>query len=210
MSYASPRREQAPEGLDELLRGLYPSLDTGRLRWYRGLPWFLLPFGWVSGITLPPAWSRGAEQIYLRRWEPADPEWVALAVHEAFHALQMQEAARRFPWHWGSWHPFLLVYLASWTRHGYRRHPLELSAYQFEADFSEAFEDRENPEAWDDPSALAVLSRPVPRRLVRRLAGFAYGDAAWRLLPAALLLLPAGLIRLLGEGLDALGARRGE
>jgi len=190
-----------PADLNRLLQGLFPELNTGALFWYHGLPWFMGPFKWVSGITLPGAFSRHEVWIYLRIWEPSDPDWVALAVHEAYHALQMQEAAQHFRWRFGTWHPFLWHYLASWMKHGYRRHPLEMPAFLYEADFRDAFEDRENPDAWEDPEQLAVLASPVPRRLVRRQAGYVYRDPLWLLVPAALVLIPAGVVRTLGEGL---------
>jgi hypothetical protein len=195
-------RPLAPPGdLNRLLSGLFPELNTAAVQWYGTLPWFMAPFKWVSGITLPDALSRHKVCIYLRQWEPSDPEWVALAVHEAYHALQIQEAARQYGWQLGTWHPFLWHYLASWMKHGYRRHPLEMPAFAFEADFRDAFEERENPDAWEDSEQLAVLASPVPKRLVRRQAGYTYRDPAWLLLPAALLLVPAGVVRTLGEGL---------
>ncbi len=154
---------------------------------------------WVSGVTLPHTWSGREICIYLRRWEPSDPEWVALAVHEAYHALQMQEASARYPLHWGTWHPFAIAYIASWTRHGYRRHPLELPAYAYEALFIERFEEMDNLDAMDDPSQLGLLIDFVPDDLICREAGFGYPDEWWRMIPALLLLLPGGLLRLTGD-----------
>jgi len=203
-----PRPVTPPADLNRLLIGLFPELNTGVVYWYHGLPWFMRPFEWVSGITLPCTFSRGTICIYLRPWEPADPDWVALAVHEAYHALQMQEASQAFRWHASTWHPFLWHYLASWMRHGYRRHPLEMPAFLYEADFRDAFEDRENPNAWEDPELLAVRASPVPKRMVRRQAGYTYRDPLWLLLPAAFLLIPAGLVRLAGDGLLSLLPRR--
>ncbi len=204
MSYFRPQPRAASPELKALLINLYPGLEIRSIDWYTGLPWFLSGFNWVSGITLPGTWTRSRVSIYLRNWEPSDPVWVALAVHEAFHALQMQEASERFPWHWGTWHPFLAVYLASWTRHGYRRHPLEMPAYNYEAAFSEAFEELENPEAWEYPDCLALMTGPVPAELVCHHAGFTYRDQTWRLIPALLILVPAGFIRPVGDAVISL------
>ncbi len=195
----TPDRVTIPADLGKLLKKLYPQLQQSKLSWHRELPWFVRGFGWVSGITLPWAFGRERIGIYLKHWEPSDPNWVALAVHEAYHALQIQQAAEQYPYHWGSWHPFLLAYLASWTRHGYRRHPLELPAYAYEADFAEAFEELENLDAWEDPEALGVLCGPVPRKLICREARFVYPDSSWRLALGAAILLPAGFIRCMGE-----------
>lgn len=203
-----PRPVAPSADLNRLLGGLFPELNTGVVYWYHGLPWFMRSFKWVSGITLPATFSRQGISIYLRPWEPSDPDWVALAVHEAYHALQMQEASRAFRWHASTWHPFLWHYLASWMRHGYRRHPLEMPAFAYEADFRDAFEERENPDAWDDPEQLAVRASPVPKRMVRQQAGYAYRDPLWLLVPSALLLIPAGLLRLAGDGVLALLPRR--
>lgn len=110
-----------------MLAALYPSLDLGRVRFHRGLPHFLE--GIANGITLPGALSPRLCRIYIEpcHWSPETPHGLDLLAHEAFHALQMQEAG----WGLGLVRPFIILYLACAAGNGflYRGHPMEDDAY---------------------------------------------------------------------------------
>lgn len=170
---------------EALLASAFPRLDLGRVEFRLGLPWFLRASSWVRAITLPHAWRSGRTVIHFRERPAGRAEDLALLAHECFHALQVQEAreAWRIPWP----NPFLTAYLASWSRYGYRLHPLEVPAYEYDARFLE----------WADREGGAG---PFPPELVVETAGFAYRDGWLRLLPAGMAALGIGLLRPLTGG----------
>ncbi len=122
-----PEEVELPEEARRTLAALYPALDLGRVRFHLGLPHFLE--GVASGITLPGALSPRLCRIYIQRWDwrPETPEGLGLLAHEAFHALQMQEAGPGL----GLVRPFIILYLACAAGNGflYRGHPMEDDAY---------------------------------------------------------------------------------
>lgn len=122
-----PEEVELPEEARRTLAALYPSLDLRRVRFHLGLPHFI--GGIASGITLPGALSPRLCRIYIQRWRwrPETPEGLSLLVHEAFHALQMQEAGPGL----GLIRPFIILYLACAAGNGflYRGHPMEDDAY---------------------------------------------------------------------------------
>jgi hypothetical protein len=122
-----PEEVELPEEARRTLAALYPSLDLSRVRFHIGLPHLL--HGIASGITLPGALSPRLCRVYIQRWHwrPEAPERLGLLVHEAFHALQMQEAGPGL----GLIRPFIILYLACAAGNGflYRGHPMEVDAY---------------------------------------------------------------------------------
>jgi hypothetical protein len=122
-----PPEVALPEGARQRLAALYPTLDLRRVRFHNGLPWFV--GRGIDGITLPARLSPRRCRIYIRprAWRPDTPDGLALLAHEAFHALQMQEAGPGL----GQVRPFLILYLACAARNGffYRGHPMEGDAY---------------------------------------------------------------------------------
>ncbi len=176
-----------------------PELDLERVEWCAGLPWFMGPRSRVSGMVLPHPWRRGRVRVFLRAWERLSPEGQGLLIHEAVHACQYQMAQR--PWALGLWHPFLLRYLASWTRTGYLANPLELPAYRFEEAFMEAAFEHPDPEAELDRERLSM---GTPPGLILYPPWPGEGrEAWWRYAFAALLLLPAALLYAVVELLAA-------
>jgi len=123
-----PEEVELPEEARRTLAALYPSLDLGRVRFHLGLPHFLRNV--AQGITLPGVLSPRLCRIYIhpRLWLPQTPEGLDLLAHEAFHALQMQEAGPGL----GLVRPFIILYLACAAGNGflYRRHPMEVDAYR--------------------------------------------------------------------------------
>lgn len=123
-----PPEVELPEDARRALAELYPTLDLGRVRFHLGLPHFLRNV--AEGITLPDVLSLRGCRIYIRpsSWRPAAPRGLGLIAHEAFHALQMQEAGPG-P---GLVRPFIVLYLACAAGNGFRYvgHPMEDDAYR--------------------------------------------------------------------------------
>jgi hypothetical protein len=123
-----PEEVELPEAARQTLAALYPSLDLGRVRFHRGLPHLLQ--GIANGIALPGVISPRLCRIYIqhRHWRPGTPDGLDLLAHEAFHALQMQEAGPGL----GLVRPFIVLYLACAAGNGflYRGHPMEDDAYR--------------------------------------------------------------------------------
>lgn len=127
-SWLFPPEVELPEEARRALTELYPTLDLGRVSFHLGLPHFLRNV--ADGITLPDALSLSRCRIYIRRssWRPAAPGGLGLIAHEAYHALQMQEAGPGL----GLVRPFIILYLACAAGNGFRYlgHPMEDDAYR--------------------------------------------------------------------------------
>lgn len=123
-----PEEVELPEEARRALAALYPALDLGYVRFHRGLPHLLA--GIANGITLPGVLSPRLCRIYIQRrcWRPDTLDGLDLLAHEAFHALQMQEAGPGL----GLVRPFIVLYLACAAGNGflYRGHPMEVDAYR--------------------------------------------------------------------------------
>lgn len=111
-----------------MLRSLYPGLDLDAVSFHLGLPHFLSMAGNVA-ITLPALLAPRRTRVYVepRHWRPESVEGLGTLAHEAYHALQVQEAG----WGLGPFRPFLTLYLAcaAANRFRYRGHPMEEEAY---------------------------------------------------------------------------------
>jgi hypothetical protein len=122
-----PPEVELPEDARRVIAELYPTLDLGRVRFHLGLPHFLRNV--ADGITLPGVLSPRLCRIYIRprSWRPASPNGLGLLAHEAYHALQMQEAGPGL----GLVRPFIVLYLACAAGNGFRYagHPMEDDAY---------------------------------------------------------------------------------
>jgi hypothetical protein len=127
-SWLFPPEVELPEDARRALAELYPTLDLRRVRFHLGLPHFLRNV--ADGITLPDAFSLRRCRIYIRSssWRPASPGGLGLLAHEAYHALQMQEAGPGL----GLVRPFIVLYLACAAGNGFRYigHPMEDDAYR--------------------------------------------------------------------------------
>lgn len=200
-----PPRVPLPEGAGRVLRSLYPGLDLDAVTFHLGLPHFLSLAGNVA-ITLPALLAPRRTRVYVdpRHWCPESVEGLGTLAHEAYHALQVQEAG----WGMGPFRPFLMLYLACAAANGfrYRGHPMEEDAYslsghrrsRFETMFAKA--DAASIEA--GCSCLATDSSEL--QFWRKLAAstpvacrcFA-GESRWLWLLGALGALPVGVWLLL-------------
>lgn len=120
---------------------VYPALDLRRVSFHRGLPHLLK--GGAQGMVLPAALSPRRCRVYIapRGWRGDSVADSGLLLHEAFHALQVQESGPGL----GALHPFLVLYLACAARNGFlysHRHPMEADAYRLAGRRSSLFESR--------------------------------------------------------------------
>ncbi len=165
-----PERIELPEEVARLLRTLYPTLDVGAVRLYQGLPHLTRLLG-SEAFTMPAPLARRRTCIYVdpRYYDTGSIAGIGTLLHEAYHALQAQEAG----WGLGPFRPFLLLYFAAGAanRFRYRGHPMEEAAYLLagrrHSRFESAFPD------WRGD--LTVLEAPC-----RGLAVPASGLRFWR------------------------------
>jgi hypothetical protein len=134
-----PPEVELPEPARQILRLVYPTLDLRGLRFHRGIPHFFNLFA-IQGITLPGKVFPRRTRIYIERrfWDPGSVDGLGLLLHEAYHALQLQEAGPGI----GLLRPFLVLYLAcaAGNRFRYAGHPMEDDAYRLAGDRESLFE----------------------------------------------------------------------
>jgi hypothetical protein len=212
-----PPRIELPEEVARLVRTLYPTLDLSAVRFHRGVPHLTCLLS-NEAITIPAPLARRRTCIYADPafYDPGSVEGVGTLLHEAFHALQAQEAG----WGWGPLRPFLALYFAcgAANRFRYEGHPMEEDAYALagrpRSRFESAFAGVERP----DPEAAILAELVTAASGVRSWPALArslpFSPPRWLALPLLpfWLLLWAGaaalvwLARLLLEGVGALVA----
>jgi hypothetical protein len=178
-----PERVELPAEVARLVRTVYPTLDLGAVRFYRGLPHLTRLLG-SEAVNIPaPFAPRTCVYVDPAHYDTGSVEGIGTLLHEAYHALQTQEAG----WGLGPFRPFLVLYFAAGAanRFQYEGHPMEEVAYRLagchRSRFESAFPDWEGDLAaleehcrdlampasglrfWPD------LARSVP--FVRRLVG---------------------------------------
>lgn len=182
-----PPEVQLPEGTRQLLAAVYPTLDLRRVSFHRGFP-HLIKYFPSQGIALPAVLSPRRCRIYIRpwAWKPGTVRGLGLLLHEAYHALQIQEAGPGL----GLLRPFLILYLACSAGVGflYHRHPMERDAYRLAGGQRSLFEStfRDDPEPLEP--LLATGECPDPdglRRSCEPLATPSSGLRFWRRLAAS-------------------------
>ncbi len=174
-----PEEVELPEEARRTLAALYPALDLGRVRFHRGLPHLLA--GVASGITLPGVLSPRLCRIYVepRHWRPETANGLGLLAHEAFHALQMQEAGPGL----GLVRPFIILYLACAAGNGflYRGHPMEDDAYCVAGRRASRFEMACACGGAVEEIAVPSSGLAFWRKLARSAPGGAIGAPVWLL-----------------------------
>lgn len=134
-----PPEVELPEPVRRVLRSVYPSLDLGEVRFHLGIPHVFNLFA-IQGITLPGRFRPRRTRIYVdpRFWDPGSVDGLGLLLHEAYHALQIQDAGPGI----GLLRPFLVLYLAcaAGNRFRYAGHPMEDDAYRVAGDRESLFE----------------------------------------------------------------------
>jgi hypothetical protein len=136
-----PPEVELPEPARRVLQSVYPTLDLGSLRFHLGIPHVFNLIA-IQGITLPGRVSPRRVRIYVepRFWNPGSVDGMGLLLHEAYHALQLQESGPGI----GLLRPFLVLYLAcaAGNRFRYAGHPMEDDAYRVAGDRASLFESR--------------------------------------------------------------------
>jgi hypothetical protein len=168
-----PERIEPPEEVKRVIRAVLPTLDLDRVTFHSGMPHLIRLVG-SQAITIPDLWLPRRTRIYVdpRHWDTETVEGVGTLVHEAYHALQIQESG----WGFGPFRPFLALYFACGASNGfrYKGHPMEEDAYRvagrrrsrFESTFAAALP---VPEAVErECECLAAASSEV--RFWRKLA----------------------------------------
>jgi hypothetical protein len=124
-----PPEVELPEKTRRILRAVYPTLDLDAVSFHVGMPHAVRLIG-SHAITVPALLSPRRTRIYFApgQWQPGSPDWLGTVVHEAYHALQVQDSR----WGFGPIRPFLILYFACGAANGFRYegHPLETDAFQ--------------------------------------------------------------------------------
>jgi hypothetical protein len=124
-----PERVEPPPEALAVIRAVYPTLDLGAVSFHAGVPHLIRLVGSLA-ITLPAVMAPRRTRVYVapRGWDPADVEGLGTLVHEAYHALQVQETG----WGFGPLRPFLVLYFAHGAANGFRYHghAMEEDAYR--------------------------------------------------------------------------------
>lgn len=180
LRWALPPRVVPPAELLEVLRTIYPRLDLARVNFRLGMP-HLLSLGPYHAITLPETFGVRRIGIHVRceSFRTDSVEDLGILVHEAFHALQIQEALGG--WGIGLVRPFPVLYLAcaAANRFLYEGHPIETDAYVHAGRRASRFEKHcracsggeEHP---PDPASLFGVAE-----LVVEASGLAFWRKAW-------------------------------
>jgi hypothetical protein len=141
----------------------------------------LLALGPYQAITLPEMFGARRVGIYVRRgsFRTDNVEDLGVLVHEAFHALQIQETLGG--WGIGLVRPFPILYLAcaAANRFLYDGHPIESDAYEHAGRRASRFDHHcracAGGEEISDLAMLAGVSE-----LVVETSGLAFWRKAWR------------------------------
>ena len=200
-----PEEVELPEEARRTLTALYPALDLGRVRFHRGLPHLLA--GIASGITLPGVLSARLCRIYIQPWywRPDTLDGLDLLAHEAFHALQMQEAGPGL----GLVRPFIILYLACAAGNDflYRGHPMEDDAYRVAGRRGSLFASTCACGGAAEEAAVQTSGLAFWRRLAASAPGEAFGTPVWLLAwTGAAALLWLAWLATVGAGVLTAGA----
>jgi hypothetical protein len=184
-----PPEVELPEHVRRVLRTVYPSLDLDAVRFHLGIPHVFNLFA-IQGITLPGKIRPRRVRIYIEPqfWDPGSVDGLGLLLHEAYHALQIQEAGPGL----GLLRPFMVLYLACAAGNGfqYAGHPMEDDAYRVAGDAASSFESTfRNRTADIVPEACECMATPSAglsfwRRLAESTPGWKRGGRTLRLLLA--------------------------
>lgn len=139
----------------QLLEQMYPKIDWAFVRFYNGLPWFMSSTTTI-GTALPDSYNSRYINVYFKDYEQMSVySKLLILVHEAFHIQQYQQlnSMGKYTSGWGLNRRFIRYYLGWYfqsfyealfkckhgfskaSRHAYRQHPMEVPAYDHEADF---------------------------------------------------------------------------
>jgi hypothetical protein len=169
-----PERVRPPEDVLELLKTVYPKLDLSAVSFHLGTP-HLIRLAGSMAITIPAVLAPRRTRIYVepRHYDSHSVEGLGTLLHEAYHALQVQESG----WGFGPFRPFMVLYFACGAANGfrYKGHPMEEDAYRLAGRRRSAFETSCGA-AVPGPGEVACLAAESSEvRFWRKLAASAPG-----------------------------------
>gem|GEM_PF-1242695 len=131
---------------EAILRQIYPTINWEKVRFYKGLPWFITG-SFVGAIVLPATWGRRGIHVYFRDYRPDSFSNLMTVIHEGFHVLQYRDMGVGV----GFFRRFMIYYLSDYlqlffrnrknntletaSQIAYNKHPMEIPAYACEAAF---------------------------------------------------------------------------
>lgn len=201
-----PERLVLSEREQALLRGLFPEVNWSEVAVFNGLLWYAQS-SFAIAMALPSAWHKRRCDMHFRDYARESPiQRTITLVHEAFHIVQYKDLHsvidvgyfRRFTryyfgWYIALWVRFFWKY-RSWSRaaqEAYNRHPMEITAYQYEADFAKEYH-------WFTVLEPAVFIDNYPH-LIRKNAGTIEPPPLWAWALGSFLTLLLALIKPLSD-----------
>lgn len=158
---------------EAILRHIYPTINWQKVRFYKGLPWFIRG-SFVGAIVLPATWGRRGIHAYFRNYRPDNFSNLMTVIHEGFHVLQYRDLGAGV----GFFRPFMLYYLSDSiqlffrnirknnreiaSQIAYEKHPMELPAYAYEAAFQK----------YAIAQKGMIHTADIPAELVRSTCGY--------------------------------------
>lgn len=172
-----PTPIQLPARTSILLDKMYPTIPWKEVTSYNGLPWFMSKTSAI-GTAQPSHFIKTSLGIYFKDFEGLSPNsQKSVLIHEAYHIQQYYDLKTSFDW--GFYNKFMRLYFAwnlqlffesffvkriGWKAaqyHAYRQHPMEIAAYDHEADFHAQINHFNAHE-------VGVFLRQFPRLIVRQ------------------------------------------
>jgi hypothetical protein len=139
----------------DILKEMYPEINWVNVICFEGLPWYM-KLSNAIGTALPDSYNRKRVNIYFKKYKDTPvKQRLLLLVHESFHILQYHELGSMnrnnkgigfnrkfihyyFGWYFqGLYHSFFkekMTWSSSKSK-AYRQHPMEVPAYNQEAEF---------------------------------------------------------------------------
>lgn len=178
INWFRPTEIEKPECVLRLLQKIYPTVDWDKVKFYDGLPWYTSTFAPSTvAITIPGTYGVNNIRIYFRDFAPCSCQGLTTIVHEGFHVLQYNDIGTGGL---GWIRLFMIEYLGCTISNGYDNNPMEIAAYEYDAQFRACCNTLEKPIcdcSKDPPSfnqdALNQLIINCPT-LIKENSGFKY------------------------------------
>lgn len=158
---------------EAILQHIYPTINWAKVRFYKGLPWFISG-SFVGAIVLPATWGRRGIHAYFRNYRSGSFSNLMTVIHEGFHVLQYRDLGAGV----GFFRRFMLYYLSDYlqlffrnirknnreiaSQIAYDKHPMELPAYAYEAAFQKYAIDQKG----------MIYTNDIPPELIRSTCGY--------------------------------------
>ncbi len=181
--------------INEILQQLYPKVDWRKVRFCKGLPWFLSPRS-ASAIVMPGTWNISDINVYFIKYQPENPRGLSTIVHEGFHVLQYSDMGKGI----GLMRRFLVHYLADyfellfknvrkkgWATANwlaYHEHPMEKPAYGQDFNFY----------GFCKRQSIQSMVNNIPKQLTYQHCGYTF-RLTFFLLPAFLITLIFAIVK---------------